>query len=221
MVTFEAEGRTGAGYMALPEQGSGAGVLVLHAWWGLAPFFRDLCDRLAREGFVALAPDLYGGKTASTIDEAKSLIEQRDFEKMRAAATGALAYLRGHSAVRGPAVGALGFSMGAAWTIFLSSLAPEAIAAAVIFYGTEETDFAASRAAYLGHFGEDDEWEPLDGVRAMEREMRAAGREAEFYIYPGAKHWFFETNRPEYDAAAADLAWQRTCDFLRQRLGQV
>jgi carboxymethylenebutenolidase len=69
MISFEADGRTGAGYIAIPEHGHGPGVLVFHAWWGLTPFFKSVCDRLAREGFVALAPDLYYGRTAATIEE--------------------------------------------------------------------------------------------------------------------------------------------------------
>jgi carboxymethylenebutenolidase len=184
----------------------------------LASFFKELCDRLAREGFVALAPDLYQGKTAATIDEAKALMEQRDFELMQATATGGLTYLREHPATRGP-LGALGFSMGGGWALFLASLRPEHIAAAVIFYGSGEEDFAAARAAYLGHFGEDDEWEPLDGVRALESDIRSAGREILLHIYPGARHWFFESDRPEYDEQAASLAWQRTLEFLREHLG--
>jgi carboxymethylenebutenolidase len=220
MVTFEAGDRTGAGYLAIPERGQGPGVLVLHAWWGLKPFFTAVCDRLAAEGFVALAPDLYQGRTAATIEEAQALLEQRDFELMQATATGALAYLRGHPATRGPAAGALGFSMGGAWAIFLASLAPEEIAAAVIFYGSESANFGAARAAYLGHFAKEDEWEPLDGVRQMEADMRAAGREVTFHIYPGVAHWFFEADRPEYHAEVAELAWRRTLDFLNQHLAQ-
>jgi carboxymethylenebutenolidase len=219
MITFEAGSRTCTGYLAIPERGHGPGVLVLHAWWGLKPFFMQVCDQLATEGFVALAPDLYQGKTAATIDEAQALLEQRDFELMQATADGALAYLRGHPATRGGTIGTLGFSMGAAWAIVLASVAPESIAAAVIFYGTEGADFSAARAAYLGHYAEEDEWEPLDGVRQMEADMRAAGRDVTIHLYPGVKHWFVEADRPEYAREAADLAWARTYDFLWARLG--
>src|SRR5262245_66322114 len=110
MVTFDAGGRGASGYLALPQPGHGPGVLVLHAWWGLKPVFQNVCDRLAAEGFVALAPDLYQGRTAATIEEAQALLEQRDFELMQATATGALAFLRSHPAARGGAVGTLGFS---------------------------------------------------------------------------------------------------------------
>jgi len=220
MVEFEAGSATGTGYLVIPERGQGPGVLVLHAWWGLTEFFKEVCERLAREGFVALVPDLYQGKTAATIDEARALLEQRDAERMQAIATGALAALREHRAVRGGDIGAVGFSMGGAWAVLLSSLVPEAVAAVVIFYASEGADFTAARAAYLGHFAEDDEWEPIDEVRQMEADMRAAGREVTLYIYPGVAHWFFESDRPEYDRDAAALAWERTRTFLRERLAR-
>jgi carboxymethylenebutenolidase len=220
MVTFEAGDRTGTGYLAIPERGHGPGVLVLHAWWGLKPSFTEICDRLAAQGFTALAPDLYQGRTAGTIEEAQAQLEQRDFELMQATAAGALAYLRGHSAIRGDAVGAIGFSMGAAWALELASQAPQAIAAAVLFYGVSDADFGAARAAYLGHFAEEDEWEPLDGVHQMEGDMRAAGRDVTIHIYPGVQHWFFESDRPQYHPEIAALAWQRTLDFLHEQLAQ-
>ena len=215
MITFTAGDRSGTGYLALPEQQPAPGALVLHAWWGLTPFFEQLCERLARAGFVAFAPDLYQGRTATTIDEAEALLNQRDSEAMQAIASGALAYLRAHPAVRGDGVAALGFSMGAAWAAELASGAPADIQAVVLFYGTVGADFAHARAAYLCHFGDDDDFEPLDGVREMVAELRAAGRDVTLHLYTGARHWFFETNRPEYDAQAAELAWQRTIEFLR------
>ncbi|MEP7189935.1 MAG: dienelactone hydrolase family protein, partial [Roseiflexaceae bacterium] len=175
----------------------------------------------ASAGFVAFAPDLYQGRTAATIDEAEALLNQRDSDAMQAIAAGSLAYLRAHPAVRGDGVAELGFSMGAAWATALASDAPADIQAVVIFYGTASADFTQAQAAYLGHFGEADEWEPLDGVRQFESDLRAANRAVTFHFYPGAQHWFFETNRPEYDAGAAELAWQRTIEFLRSQLPQV
>src|SRR5262245_12010689 len=218
MITFDAGSRSASGYLAIPERGHGPGLLVLHAWWGLKPFFQQVCGRLAGEGFVALAPDLYQGRTAATIEEAEALLKQRDFELMEATATGALAYLRGHAATRGDTVGAIGFSMGAAWAIELASQAPQDIAATVLFYGVSEADFGAARTAYRGHFAEEDEWEPLEGVRQMEADMRAAGRDVTIHLYPGVKHWFFEADRPEYNPEVAELAWRRTLDFLNQQL---
>jgi carboxymethylenebutenolidase len=218
MVEFTIGEGTGSGYMAIPEGGSGPGVLVLHAWWGLKPFFKQVCDRLAGEGFVVLAPDLFDGKTAATIEEAEQLISQSDSQAIEATVTAAAAYLRRHPAVRGERLGALGFSFGAAWALTLSTLAPDDIGAVVVFYGSYAPDFDTARAAYQGHFAEDDEWEPTEGVREMEDKLRAAGREVTLHTYPGAKHWFFELDRPEYLPEAADLAWRRTIDFLRAHL---
>jgi carboxymethylenebutenolidase len=207
------------GHLALPQQGEGPGVLVLHAWWGLNDFFKALCDQLAGEGFVAFAPDLYDGKIASTIDEAKRLLEQRDGNFMHHAATSAVDFLRAHPAVRGKGLGAIGFSMGGGWSLLLSGERPDDIAAVVIFYGSGDADFSQAKAAYLGHYAEVDEWEPLDDVRAMEAGMRGAGREVTFHIYPGVGHWFFESNRPDvYNAEASQLAWERTLAFLKSKL---
>jgi carboxymethylenebutenolidase len=114
MITFSAGEGSGNGYLALPAGGSGPGVLVLHAWWGLTDTFKAVCDRLAGAGFVALAPDLHRGRTAATIDEAKALVgmAQRDPDAVEAIALGALAHLRAHPAVRGDHAGIVGFSMG-------------------------------------------------------------------------------------------------------------
>lgn len=219
MIEFQAGETMAKGYLALPESGKGLGVLVLHAWWGLNDFFKSLCDRLAGEGFVAFAPDLYNGRLATTIDEAEQLLEQRDGNFMHHAATGAVDFLRGHPAVQGKGLGAVGFSLGGAWSILLASERPGDIAAVVIFYGTGGADFSQSRAAYLGHFAEVDEWEPLEGVRQMEADMRAAGREVTVHTYPGVGHWFFEVDRPDvYNPEAARLAQERTVAFLKDKL---
>jgi carboxymethylenebutenolidase len=218
MIEFPIKGGTATGYLALPERGAGPAVLVLHAWWGLKPFFKELCDRLAGEGFVALAPDLYGGQTAATIEEAEQLISTLNPQATRAKVTGATAYLRRHPAVQGDGIGVIGFSMGGAWALLLSTLAPDDISAAVIFYGSGDGDFTVARAAYLAHYAENDEWEPIEDVRQVETNLRAAGREVTLHTYPGTQHWFFEADRPEYRPEAAELAWRRTLDFLREHL---
>jgi carboxymethylenebutenolidase len=207
------------GYEALPAGGRGHGVLLLHAWWGLNGVFRELCDRLAAEGFVVVAPDLWGGVTAATQDEAQQLVDNRDGEAIFHACSDALAYLRAHPAVTGEGLGAVGFSFGAAYALLLASTRPE-LRAVTIFYGTYPLDFSASQAAVLGHFAPGDPWEPDESVAELEQALAAAGREATFHRYPGAGHWFFEPDRPDaYDAAAAALAWERTVAFLRARLG--
>ena len=109
----------------------------------------------------------------------------------------------------------IGFSMGAAWALELASAFPQAVGKVVLFYGVNAVDFAKIKAEIAGHFSDVDEWEPLDGIQAMESDMRAAGLNPAFHIYPNESHWFFEIDRPEYDSQAAELAWRRTLDFLR------
>jgi carboxymethylenebutenolidase len=114
----------------------------------------------------------------------------------------------------------LGFSAEAAWALLLSIREPDLLRAVVAFYGTAQTDYSGVRAAYLGHYAEVDEWEPIDEVKGTREALRAAGCEVKFYTYPGVGHWFFEEDRVgHYDAQAARLAWERTVEFLRARLG--
>jgi carboxymethylenebutenolidase len=218
---FDINGTTVAGYLALPERGHGPGVLVLHAWWGLTPFFENVCERLAAEGFVAFAPDRYGGPTAATIEEAEALQRQReDPVRTEADLIASVEFLRTHEAVVGGGLGALGFSAGAWWALLLSVREPDLMRAVVAFYGTGQTDYSGAQAAYLGHYAEVDEWEPIDEVRGTQQALRAAGCEVKFYTYSGVGHWFFEEDRVgHYDAEAARLAWERTVKFLRARLG--
>jgi carboxymethylenebutenolidase len=214
-----ASAQTAPAYVAIPQQRTGPGVVVLHAWWGLNDFFKQLCDRLAGAGFIAVAPDLYGGKTAATIEEAQQLLAALDGQEASAKVTDAVTYLRTHPDVHGDGIGAIGFSMGGAWALLLSTLRPTDIAAVVVFYGSEPADFATARAAYLGHYAEDDEWEPTEGVQQLEQALRNAGRNVTFHSYPGTGHWFFEENRPDaYNEEAAQLAWERTIAFLHEHL---
>jgi carboxymethylenebutenolidase len=209
-------------YLATPESGSGPGVLVLHAWWGLTEVFTGVCDRLAVNGFVALAPGLYsGGETADSIPEAEQLVAKHDAAPAVAEgiALAGVDHLRALPNVAGDQIGAFGFSLGAYWALCLSQARPDDVGAVVTVYGTSDGDFSATWAAYLGHFAEQDDFEPLETVRALETTIRAAGREATFHVYPGTGHWFVEPNRPDnYNAAAADLVWERTLAFLKAQL---
>ena len=218
MVEFEVEGRPGNGYLSSPEKPRG-GVLVLHAWWGLNDFFKGFANRLASQGFLALAPDLHNGAVATSVEGAKELRSKIADERIKQIVLGATDYLRADSSISGHKIGVVGFSMGAAWSFLLSTLKPETVGAVVVFYGSYPIDFSKSQASYLGHYAPGDEWEPLADVRATEEKIRGAGREVAFHFYPGTKHWFVEENRPvEYNREASNLAWKRTLEFLDSKL---
>lgn len=213
-IQLQVKDKTANAYLAKPQHG-GPGILVLHAWWGLKPFFKQVCDRLAEQGFVVLAPDLYQGHIAKTVDEAKALLEQRDFELMVDTVKAAKDHLV--SLRVGKSIAVVGFSMGAALSLQVAENEPD-VSAAVLFYGSGGENPGQVKAKVLGHFSDADEWEPLDDVKALEAGMKSAGVDVTFHIYPKAGHWFVEEDRPEFDSAASLLAWSRTFEFLRSNL---
>lgn len=208
------------GFLAVPSVGSGRGVLVLHAWWGLNDTIRRLCTQLAESGFTAFAPDLYHGKHADTIADAETLSSAvfGNLEQARADLAAATAFLNERAGQSDRGLAVIGFSLGAFFALDLSVADPEHVRSVVVFYGTRPgDDYGKSRAAYLGHFAETDEHEPQADVDALEAALRQAGRPVSFHQYAGTGHWFFEPDRPQaFNAAAASLAWERTLAFLER-----
>ncbi|MBI5932880.1 MAG: dienelactone hydrolase family protein [Chloroflexi bacterium] len=213
-ITLNVNGKSVKAYLAAPA-GGGPGVLVLHAWWGLKPFFKQVCDRIAEQGFTVLAPDLRDGQIAATIDEAKALMEKSDGEFTGATVMTAKDHLRGLTDGK---IGLVGFSMGAAWALIVASNAPDQIGATVLFYGNEGVDYGKVTSKVMGHYSDNDEWEPNEYVEKTFAAFKSAGVDATLHIYPGVAHWFVEEDRPEYDSAAAQLAWERTFAFLKGSL---
>jgi carboxymethylenebutenolidase len=206
------------GFLAVPPTGKGHGVLVLHAWWGLNDTIKAFCTQLAESGFVAFAPDLYHGKVADNIADAETLGQALDANHLQAKAEIAEAtlFLSERVGQAGHGLAVIGFSLGAYYALHLAASDPEHIRSVVLFYGTGGGDFSNSRAAYLGHFAENDEFEPPSNVDELEESLRRAGRAVTFYRYNGAGHWFCEPDRRQaYNAAAAGLAWDRTLAFLK------
>lgn len=212
----------GSGYVVAPGAGSGPGVLVLHSWWGLTPFFHGVCDRLADAGFVALAPDLHGdGRTAETPDEAEALLARTDTNRAANLVVSSLSALRSMPATADGRVGIIGYSMGASWAMWAATRFPDDVAAVSTYYGSQDIDFSGARAAFQGHFAEHDEFVSDDERAYLEAQLRLEGHPVDFHDYPGTGHWFAEADRPAaFVEAAADRAWERTLAFLREHLAE-
>jgi carboxymethylenebutenolidase len=191
-------------------------VLLLHPWWGLNDTMKATCAQLADEGFLVFAPDLYHGKIAATIQEAEALSNALDGNQAMVEITQAVAYLTEHLPLVAHDLAVIGFSLGVFFALELSVVDPEHVRSVVIFYGTRPGEYDRSRAEYLGHFAETDEFEPRSSVDELEAALRRARRPLSFHHYPGTGHWFFEPDRPAaYQRAAATLAWKRTLAFLK------
>ena len=214
------------GYLALPDGGSAGtiGVLVIQEWWGLVDQITRTCDRFAAAGFTALAPDLYRGKAVPLTEPDEAAQHMMALEMGQAAAhlSGAVdEWVRRTGA---PSVGVVGFCMGGGLALVLGCKRPDAVAAVVPAYGVipwpdARPDYATMTAAVLGHVAELDGFFTPVAARELESELTALGRDASFLVYPGVDHAFFNEDRPEvYDAASAELLWERTVAFLRARL---
>lgn len=226
LVEFPSNGSTAGGYLAPATEGAGLGVVVVHGWWGLVPHIGDVCDRFAAEGFTALAPDLFQGRTFRPGDrkEADEGAMSLDLEVAGRDMSGAVDHLVRHPAVRGSGVGVVGFSMGGGLALWLATLRPDMVRAVVPFYGVvppdRPPDWSRLQAAVEGHYAEDDDRAGVEVARALEEELTALGKEVRMFLYPGTGSAFFDNTRPEvYDADAARQAWVRTLEFLRAKLG--
>ena len=221
MIEFESNGGTTRGYLSAPESGGGPGVIVIQEYWGLVPHIKDVADRFAAQGFVALAPDLYDGDVTTSPAEAGKMMMALNISQTEKDLRGAIRYLLKHEATEGDRVGTVGFCMGGMLSLYAASKNPQ-VGACVVFYGVHpkvEPDFDNISAPVLGIFAEKDEYVPPDAVRALEERMREHGKRIEAHTYPNTHHAFFNDTRPEvYDADAAADAWRRTIEFLRANL---
>jgi carboxymethylenebutenolidase len=221
--TFASNGGQAHGYLALPPGGSGPGVIVIQEWWGLTDHIVDVTDRLAAEGFVALAPDLFGGRTTHDAAEAGELMSQLPVAKAAQDLSGAVDFLLEHQAVTSGKVGAVGFCMGGGFVLMLAAQQGDRIGAAVPFYGVGDglpTRYDGLRAAVQGHYGEQDQMYPASAARELEQQIRTeSGADVEFFHYPAGHAFHNEANLlGTYDPDSARLAWQRTVQFLSDRL---
>ena len=214
-------GDAGRGYLAVPSTGEGPGVIVIQEWWGLVDHIRDVCDRLAREGFVALAPDLYRGEATGDPSAAERLMMDLDIPRALEDLGACVQTLLGHDAVVGPRLGCMGFCMGGQLALS-AGCAEERIGAVVDCYGVHpnvELDLAALGAPVLGVFAEDDAFVPPAAVAKLGESLAAAGVRAELKTYLGVDHAFLNDSRPDvYDASRAREAWSDILSFLRAEL---
>ena len=222
MVEFPfADGNT-RGYLSTPKSGSGPGVIVIQEWWGLVDHIKDVCDRFAGEGFVALAPDLYHGKTAKSPDEAGKLMMALRIDQAEQDLSAAIEYLATLDSTTSEKVGVVGFCMGGALSLYTATKNPH-VGACVVFYGGHpnvKPDLPNLHAPVLGLYAARDGFVTPDSVHQLESKLKELGKQIEAHIYPGTDHAFFNDTRPEvYNADAADDAWRRTVQFLRKHLG--
>jgi carboxymethylenebutenolidase len=226
MVSFASNGGTADGYLAVPASGIGPGLLVIQEWWGLVPQIKDTCERLAGEGFVALAPDLYHGEIAehTEMDKAGQLMQSLPPDRAARDMGGAIDYLLANDAVTGDKVGVIGFCMGGMLTLMIAALQGDKIAAAAPFYGAPLGDMAPDwsnlSAKVQGHFAEKDDFFGPGPVKELEAQLKGMGKDVEFIVYPGTGHAFANEKDAlgTYDPENAKLALDRAVSFLHQHL---
>ncbi len=217
MISYPSNGSEAQGYLARPDGSSGPGVVVVQEWWGLDAHIKDIADRFAAEGFVALAPDLYNGTVVDEPDEAGKLFMALDIDQTEKNLRGAVQRVREET---GRPVGTVGFCMGGALSLFAACKNPEAVGACVNFYGIHpavQYDWDALRAPVLGIWGDQDGM-VMPNVPGHEEELSSRDKAYEFVHYPDADHAFFNDTGDNFREDDAADAWSRTLAWFREHL---
>jgi carboxymethylenebutenolidase len=221
-VEFPSNGHTCQGYLATPPDGGrGPAVVVIQEWWGLVDHIRDVVDRFANEGFVAIAPDLYHGKTTQSPDDAGKMLMELDAERAAREIAGAGAYALQQPECTSTKYAVVGFCMGGALAQYAATKDPEHVGAAASFYGGFKKvtpDWDKLQAPLLLIYGGNDQGVPAEQGRALQAKLEQLGKTSELVIYPGADHAFFNDVRPNYKPDAAADAWRRTLELFRRSL---
>ena len=226
-VEFASNGGTAGGYLAVPEGGSGPGVVVVQEWWGLDPSLKIMVDRLAEAGFVALEPDLYHGELAAhdEMDKAGQLMNSLPPDRAGRDMAGAVDFLAGHDAVTSESLGVMGFCMGGMLTFILAAIRGDKIKAAVPFYGfpppSNEPDWSGLTAVVRGHMAENDDFFTPEGAQALEKKLVDLGKDVQLTVHPGSGHAFMNPQNPlgTQDAELAARCWADATSFLHAQLG--
>lgn len=217
LVSFPTNGSATSGYLA---GSSGPGVIVIQEWWGLNDNIKDIADSFADEGFVALAPDLYHGEVTTAPDDARRLVMNLEMQQVAKDMSGAVDFLR--SQVNGNSLGVVGFCLGGGLALTLAAQRPDAVKAAVPFYGLprqlEELDWSSMTAKVQGHYGELDQGIAVARVRDFEKRLKDLGKDVDISVYKGANHAFFNKTSKAYHPEVAELAWEKTLTFLKAEL---
>jgi len=222
-VTFKSGTETVSGFLVTPEgKGPFPAVIVIHEWWGLDDWIKDEARALAREGYVALAVDLYRGKVTNKQEEAHQLMMGLSQEGAMRDLKAAYAYLPSRPDVKKDRIGTVGWCMGGMYALKLATEEP-GLKAVVAYYGLPPTDPAAIariKAAVMGNYGAEDKGPSPEQVKAFEAEMKKLGKTVDIKIYPGAGHAFANPNNPwgGYRPEAAKDAWARTLAFFAKYL---
>ena len=221
IIEFSANGKAVQGYLARSESGRGPGVIVIQEWWGLVDHIKDICDRLAAEGFTALAPDFYDGAQTTEPNEAGSLMMALETAKAAEVIRGAVTAIQSDESTSTEEVGVIGFCMGGQLAMYAAAI-DERVGACVNYYGIHpnvQPPFEKMTSPILGIFAELDENASPAVVEQLSRNLSAANVRHDFRTYPGIQHAFFNDDRPEvYDERASEDAWERTLRFLRVEL---
>ncbi|MCU4184910.1 dienelactone hydrolase family protein [Acidiferrimicrobium sp. IK] len=221
-VTFPSNGGEAHGYLAVPPSGSGPGVIVIQEWWGLTSHIVSIADRLAREGFVALAPDLYGGATTHDADEAGALMQALPLDRAARDLAGAVGFLLSQPQTTSSTVGAVGFCMGGRFVLTLAAQQGEKVSAAVPFYpvGPDLPDLSGIKAAVQMHVGGSDAFIPVEASRGIADKVAGeASVTPEFHEYPAGHAFLNDENLlGTYDSEQAAVAWGRMVEFLKQHV---
>ncbi|HEY4396689.1 MAG TPA: dienelactone hydrolase family protein [Acidimicrobiia bacterium] len=225
MVTFPSNGGEAQGYLAVPAGGSGPGVIVIEEWWGLNQQIKEVCDRYASEGFVALSPDVYGREVPiGEPDEAAQMMMALNIEQAAKDLSGAVDFLQQYDAVSGRGIGVVGFCAGGGLALWLATYRPDAVKAVVPYYGivpwpAVQPEYSKLQAAVQGHYAENDDFADPESVRKLEEELKGLGKDVEFFIYPDTTHAFSNHHRPDvFNEEHTETAWRRTVDFFRRHL---
>ena len=225
-VEFKSNGNKASGYLARPASGSGPGVLVIQEWWGLDASLKQMAERLAAAGFVALAPDLYHGEVAghTEMDKAAGLMQALPPDRAGRDMSGAVDYLANHRAVTTRGIGVVGFCMGGMLSFIIAANRPDKVKAVVPFYGfpqgATEPDWTKLDAAISGHMAEHDNFFSPEAARALEKKLRAMGKTCTLTVHAGTGHAFMGPHNAlgTLNEKLAAQIWPQVVAFLKANL---